>query len=200
MPGRSWRSSRGGALSVPRRSGAVRRARRGSSTRPNRPPTTRTRFVDCCATASATARSPDRSTPGSRCSTRWIPTNAAPPELSPPATRSIGHMAIDVTVLRVFTDPDGNFGNPLGVVDASTVDPATASGSPPNWVTAKRYSSICRSPERTPPTRASSPRHGVTVRRASDGRRVVVAARRSAPRSTRCRCLRASSRSPTRTT
>jgi predicted PhzF superfamily epimerase YddE/YHI9 len=32
-------------------------------------------------------------------------------------------MAIDVTVLRVFTDPDGNFGNPLGVVDASTVDP-----------------------------------------------------------------------------
>jgi predicted PhzF superfamily epimerase YddE/YHI9 len=31
-------------------------------------------------------------------------------------------MAIDVTVLRVFTDPDGNFGNPLGVVDASTVD------------------------------------------------------------------------------
>jgi predicted PhzF superfamily epimerase YddE/YHI9 len=32
-------------------------------------------------------------------------------------------MAIDVTVLRVFTDNDGNFGNPLGVVDASTVDP-----------------------------------------------------------------------------
>jgi predicted PhzF superfamily epimerase YddE/YHI9 len=32
-------------------------------------------------------------------------------------------MAIDVTVLRVFTDHDGNFGNPLGVVDASTVDP-----------------------------------------------------------------------------
>jgi predicted PhzF superfamily epimerase YddE/YHI9 len=32
-------------------------------------------------------------------------------------------MAIDVTVLRVFTDPDGNFGNPLGVVEASTVDP-----------------------------------------------------------------------------
>jgi predicted PhzF superfamily epimerase YddE/YHI9 len=32
-------------------------------------------------------------------------------------------MAIDVTVLRVFTDADGNFGNPLGVVDASTVDP-----------------------------------------------------------------------------
>jgi len=33
-------------------------------------------------------------------------------------------MAIDVTVLRVFTDPDGNHGNPLGVVDAGTVDPA----------------------------------------------------------------------------
>ena len=33
-------------------------------------------------------------------------------------------MAIDVTVLRVFTDPDGKFGNPLGVVDASTVHPA----------------------------------------------------------------------------
>ncbi len=30
-------------------------------------------------------------------------------------------MAIDVTVLRVFTDSDGNFGNPLGVVDASQV-------------------------------------------------------------------------------
>ena len=32
-------------------------------------------------------------------------------------------MAIDVTVLRVFTDPDGNHGNPLGVVDNSTVAP-----------------------------------------------------------------------------
>jgi predicted PhzF superfamily epimerase YddE/YHI9 len=31
-------------------------------------------------------------------------------------------MAIDVTVVRVFTDPEGNYGNPLGVVDASTVD------------------------------------------------------------------------------
>jgi predicted PhzF superfamily epimerase YddE/YHI9 len=30
-------------------------------------------------------------------------------------------MAIDVTVLRVFTDAHGKFGNPLGVVDASTV-------------------------------------------------------------------------------
>lgn len=33
-------------------------------------------------------------------------------------------MAIDVTVLRVFTDRDGRFGNPLGVVDASTVQAA----------------------------------------------------------------------------
>ena len=31
-------------------------------------------------------------------------------------------MSIDVTVLRVFTDAAGNFGNPLGVVDASTVE------------------------------------------------------------------------------
>src|ERR1700694_2277567 len=33
-------------------------------------------------------------------------------------------MSIDVTVLRVFTDSEGKFGNPLGVVDASTVPPA----------------------------------------------------------------------------
>jgi predicted PhzF superfamily epimerase YddE/YHI9 len=31
-------------------------------------------------------------------------------------------MGFDVTVLRVFTDSAGNFGNPLGVVDAGTVD------------------------------------------------------------------------------
>ena len=31
-------------------------------------------------------------------------------------------MSVDVTVLRVFTDSAGNFGNPLGVVDAATVD------------------------------------------------------------------------------
>jgi predicted PhzF superfamily epimerase YddE/YHI9 len=31
-------------------------------------------------------------------------------------------MGFGVTVLRVFTDAAGNFGNPLGVVDASTVD------------------------------------------------------------------------------
>ncbi|OBH04424.1 PhzF family phenazine biosynthesis protein [Mycobacterium sp. E1747] len=33
-------------------------------------------------------------------------------------------MGIDVTVLRVFTDADGNFGNPLGVVNATHVEPA----------------------------------------------------------------------------
>jgi predicted PhzF superfamily epimerase YddE/YHI9 len=33
-------------------------------------------------------------------------------------------MAIEVTVLRVFTDKEGNFGNPLGVVDASMVNPS----------------------------------------------------------------------------
>jgi predicted PhzF superfamily epimerase YddE/YHI9 len=33
-------------------------------------------------------------------------------------------MATDVSVVRVFTDSEGNFGNPLGVVDASTVAPA----------------------------------------------------------------------------
>jgi predicted PhzF superfamily epimerase YddE/YHI9 len=32
-------------------------------------------------------------------------------------------MSIDVTALRVFTDAQGNFGNPLGVVDAATVAP-----------------------------------------------------------------------------
>ncbi len=33
-------------------------------------------------------------------------------------------MGTDVTVLRVFTDSAGNFGNPLGVVDAARVAPA----------------------------------------------------------------------------
>src|SRR6202012_5415378 len=32
-------------------------------------------------------------------------------------------MSVDVAVLRVFTDSAGNFGNPLGVVDAATVAP-----------------------------------------------------------------------------
>jgi predicted PhzF superfamily epimerase YddE/YHI9 len=33
-------------------------------------------------------------------------------------------VAVTVTVLRVFTDFSGNFGNPLGVVDASLVEPS----------------------------------------------------------------------------
>ena len=33
-------------------------------------------------------------------------------------------MGTDVSVVRVFTDSEGNFGNPLGVVDASKVAPA----------------------------------------------------------------------------
>jgi predicted PhzF superfamily epimerase YddE/YHI9 len=37
-------------------------------------------------------------------------------------------MAIDVTVLRVFTDAAGNFGNPLGVVDAAAVPPEERQG------------------------------------------------------------------------
>ncbi len=32
-------------------------------------------------------------------------------------------MSVDVTVLRVFTDAEGQFGNPLGVVDAASVGP-----------------------------------------------------------------------------
>jgi len=31
-------------------------------------------------------------------------------------------MAIDVTVLRVFTDQDGRFGNPLGVLAIASTD------------------------------------------------------------------------------
>lgn len=38
--------------------------------------------------------------------------------------RNLGAMGIDVAVLRVFTDGHGDFGNPLGVVDAATVPPA----------------------------------------------------------------------------
>jgi predicted PhzF superfamily epimerase YddE/YHI9 len=38
-------------------------------------------------------------------------------------------MSVDVTVLRVFTDSAGNFGNPLGVVDAATVSPISINTS-----------------------------------------------------------------------
>jgi hypothetical protein len=33
-------------------------------------------------------------------------------------------MVVDVTVLRVFTDAEGNFGNALGIIDANTAAPA----------------------------------------------------------------------------
>ena len=51
---------------------------------------------------------------------RWAPTNAAlpDPDRNPALYSQI--MTIDVTVLRVFTDSDGNFGNALGVVDAKS--------------------------------------------------------------------------------
>ena len=87
-------------------------------------------------------------------------------------------MAIDVTVLRVFTDADGKFGNPLGVVDASTVDPADRQ----RIATELGYSETIfidlpehRSEHRPCPD--LHPRHRITFRRASDRRRVVVAAR-----------------------
>lgn len=37
-------------------------------------------------------------------------------------------MGIDVTVLRVFTDAAGDFGNPLGVIDAAEVPPSRRQG------------------------------------------------------------------------
>lgn len=37
-------------------------------------------------------------------------------------------MSVDVTVLRVFTDTCGNFGNPLGVVDAASVPASDRQG------------------------------------------------------------------------
>ena len=91
-------------------------------------------------------------------------------------------MAIDVTVLRVFTDPDGNFGNPLGVVDASTVD-ARRPPADSHRIGLQR-NDIHR------PAGAGSEHgarahlhacHRIAVRGASDGRRVLVAARRGTP-------------------
>src|SRR6185369_6785055 len=100
---------------------ASSRSSSGSSIPPIPRCTTRTTFAVCCAQGSARGLSPDPSTRGSPSSTRWAQTSAAPPDWRP---RSIGHMAIDVTVLRVFTDQDGSFGNPLGVVDASQAEPS----------------------------------------------------------------------------
>lgn len=41
-------------------------------------------------------------------------------------------MALDVTVLRVFTDAHADYGNPLGVVDASLARQPSGNASPPN--------------------------------------------------------------------
>ena len=76
-----------------------------------------------------------------------------------PSRRSIGCMAIDVTVLRVFTDSDGDFGNPLGVVDASLVAPADRQ----RVATELGYSEtifidLPAAGTPTPPRRTSSPR------------------------------------------
>src|SRR4051812_5182901 len=54
---------------------------------------------------------------------RSAPTSAAPPDRRIAGGRYGRAMSIDVTVLRVFTDSNGNFGNPLGVVDAGLVQP-----------------------------------------------------------------------------
>lgn len=65
-------------------------------------------------------------------------------------------MAIDVTVLRVFTDRHGRFGNPLGVVTRPPCIRPTGSVSLPNWVTAKPYSSPCPMKDRAPRTPIST--------------------------------------------
>ena len=99
-------------------------------------------------------RSPDRSTPGSRCSTRWAPTSAAPPDRRPAGHSATyvasahGHRrdrAAGVHRLRTATSAIRSASSTRAL---ST--PATGSASPPNWVTAKRYSSTCRQPGRAP--------------------------------------------------
>ena len=85
-------------------------------------------------------------------------------------------MGIDVTVLRVFTDSEGNFGNPLGVVDASTVPP-------PQTPTARhpiglQRNDIHRSARTGIDHRQRAhlhPGHRVAVRRSPDGGRGLVA-------------------------
>ena len=88
MPGSQSRDLRRlRAFPVPRRSGPLRRSRRAVH-RLHRAGRLRPGLscAICCGPASAKARSPDRSTPGSPCSTRWAPTNAAPPDRRPAAT------------------------------------------------------------------------------------------------------------------
>ncbi len=98
-------------------------------------------------------------------------------------------MAIDVTVLRVFTDADGQVRQSARRRRRQhRASPPIDSGSPPNWVTAKRYSSICRSRVRTPRTPGSSPRppscRSPDIRRSARRGGCATAALRSTP----CRC------------
>ena len=106
-------------------------------------------------------------------------------------------MAIDVTVLRVFTDPDGNHGNPLGVVDNSTVEPADRQ----RIATQLGYSEtifidLPADGSNTAHARIFTP----AVELPFAGHPTVGASwwlRDQGSASTRCRCPRASCRSPT---
>ena len=77
----------------------------------------------------------------------------------------------------MFTDADGNFGNPLGWWTPRRCPPPDRQRLATEWVTAKRYSSTSR--RRVPParTRASTRRHRVGVRRTPDRGRGLVAGR-----------------------
>ncbi len=90
-------------------------------------------------------------------------------------------MAIDVTVLRVFTDSDGKYGNPLGVVDNSTVAP----GDRQRIAAELGYSETVFIDLPQPGGNSASahiftPVSRAAVRRAPDGRCLVVAARNRA--------------------
>ena len=92
--------------------------------------------------------------------------------------RSIGHMAIDVTVLRVFTDQDGNFGNPLGVVDASQAEPSRAAADSDRIGLQRNGIHRCAGVWGQHGARAHlHPGHRAAVRGASDGGRFMVATR-----------------------
>ncbi len=109
-------------------------------------------------------------------------------------------MAINVTVLRVFTDPDGNHGNPLGVVDNSTVAPEDRQ----RIATELGYSEtiFIDMPEAgasTAHARIFTPAVELPFAGHPTVGRLVVAARPGLPRSTRCECPQASFRSRTRT-
>src|SRR6476620_7867440 len=118
-----WRSSSAPGISrstmIPTVSS---RSSSASPTPPSRRTMTRPPFASCFAAAVALKPSPVRSTPALPSWRPWVRTNAAPPDQLLEATPYGRRLGFDVTVLRVFTDSAGNFGNPLGVVDASTVE------------------------------------------------------------------------------